>query len=722
MRVAVPMLGKRDPLNVDRLIARLTRNSFDAALLGLIAAAALPVVAYAAMVIVLFSDALERNAEGRLTGVAAMVGRALDQKLLNELRLLETLATSPKLARRDFAGFHEQASRALERLTEWTSIALFDAGDRSMVLNTLRPYGAPMPTAIADAASFALVISEGRPVIGSLSERDWRDGPPFIPLRVPVFVNGRVAFVLSAGLKPALVETLLADGSLPSSWSAAVLDPSLRPVARVNTPADSRRAVPPPLATAIAASATGMIRSEDAAGAPVYAIHRQSALTGWVVTLGVPRSEVEAGFRQTVSLTWAGGAVLALASLALAFSIASTIRRRTRTQEHARAAELERYSNAQKEARWEAERANIAKSRFLAAASHDLRQPFQAMRLFYHAMEPHVASSRAAPMHTGLGKAMAAGEGLLKALLDVSTLDAGSVRPAVQAVLLDSVVQPLIAEFAPLAERRGLTLRCRLLPGAVRTDPLLLGRILRNLLSNALRYTERGGVLVACRRRGEGAVIQVWDTGTGIAAEHLSVVFDDFVQLGNPERDRTKGLGLGLPIARRTARLLGSDVTVRSRHGRGSVFSVALPWADTVEIPAAERSAATTAGAQRILLIEDDTMQLGALSLMLEQWGHHVTGTSNPADAADLAAAGADPPTLIISDFRLPGPINGVELVDAVRARLGTAVPAIMVTGDTDPSCIRQITTSGIELLYKPYNPEQLFHLIAAAAVRADAA
>lgn len=237
-----------------------------------------------------------------------------------------------------------------------------------------------------------------------------------------------------------------------------------------------------------------------------------------------------------------------------------------------------RFEDALRAAKGEAERANDAKSRFLAAAGHDLRQPFQAMRLFYEALRVHVPVA-GQPAYAKLEEAMRAGESLLSALLDVSLLDLGMIKLELRPVAIDELLERLVAECAPQAAVKGLRLRRVPCGGQVVSDPVMLLRMLRNLLHNAIRYSERGGVLVGCRRRGGHLAIEVWDTGIGIADNHLPYLFDEFYQVGNGERDRTRGFGLGLAVVAKTARLLGYQVQVRSSVGKGSVFSVVVPAA-----------------------------------------------------------------------------------------------------------------------------------------------
>lgn len=229
------------------------------------------------------------------------------------------------------------------------------------------------------------------------------------------------------------------------------------------------------------------------------------------------------------------------------------------------------------EAREQAERANEAKSRFLAAASHDLRQPFQAMRLFRAALTPHLTDPRAEIVAGKLDEAMNAGEQLLNTLLDVSTLEAGIVTARPVPVSAADLLDRLAREFQPQVEARDLRFKVASRAATIVTDPVLLERMLRNLLHNAVRYTEQGGILIGARRRGDRLVFQVVDTGLGIPADQQEKVFEDFYQIGNASRDRTRGLGLGLSVVARMARLLDHPVTLRSLAGRGSVFSVSVP-------------------------------------------------------------------------------------------------------------------------------------------------
>lgn len=240
---------------------------------------------------------------------------------------------------------------------------------------------------------------------------------------------------------------------------------------------------------------------------------------------------------------------------------------------------LKQAEDAMREAKLEAERANVAKSKFLAAASHDLRQPFQAMRLFYEVLSGLITEPRAQQVAQRLNEAMRGGEELLSALLDVSTLDAGTVRLAIEALPVAEVLAQVVAECEPQAQEKGLRLRAVPSAALVVSDRVLLARMLRNLVINAIRYTPSGGILVGCRHWGNALRIEVWDTGIGIPADKQSLIFEDFYQIDNDSRDRSRGLGLGLSVVLRMGRLLGHPVELRSRPGKGSVFSLVLPRA-----------------------------------------------------------------------------------------------------------------------------------------------
>lgn len=377
------------------------------------------------------------------------------------------------------------------------------------------------------------------------------------------------------------------------------------------------------------------------------------------------------------------------------------------------------------QARDAAQAANVAKSRFLAAASHDLRQPIQAISLFQEALCHTGLSERQKSINDYLALAVQNLGELLNALLDLSKLDAGAVTPISDVVSGSTLLHTLAREFWPLAQAKSLQLRlyAPLKPTAVFVDPQLLQSLLGNLVGNAIKYTERGGVLISLRRRGGQALIQVWDTGIGIAPEKTEAIFEEYLQLGNAERDRSKGLGLGLAIVRRLSRLLGTEVRCRSRPGHGSVFEFSLPLIDTppaaAQAQVAQAAALTSAlPSRRIVVLEDDGMVSQALALGLSALGMQVT-TFDSAEAA-LASPEVDDACCYISDFRLPG-LNGLEFLQAMQQRSPTPIKAVILSGDATPDWIERHQNAGWQVLCKPVELAQLLAAIEAQMLTPDA-
>lgn len=372
-------------------------------------------------------------------------------------------------------------------------------------------------------------------------------------------------------------------------------------------------------------------------------------------------------------------------------------------------------------AKQRAEEANLAKSKFLAAVSHDLRQPIHAQGLFLGALARTELSAHQREVLAGASAASRASFDMLNALLDFSRIEAGVVEPRVRAFHLQPLLNKIEREFGPLAEAKGIEYRARETDVAVDSDPMLVELILRNLVSNAIRYTPQGGVLVACRRRGEEVVLEVWDTGIGIAPENQQAVFREFLQLANPERDRQNGLGLGLAIVDGLARRLGHPLALASRPQRGSVFRLSLPLA--TEVPAeVSRSGHTWLPGfdASVLLIEDDQIVRDGMLCVLRDWGCECRGAESAEEA--LALARERMPDLVVSDFRLRGTRNGLAAISALRELAGHDVPALLITGDTAPDRLREAAAGGIPLLHKPVTPGRLYRALMALREREDVA
>ena len=300
---------------------------------------------------------------------------------------------------------------------------------------------------------------------------------------------------------------------------------------------------------------------------------------------------------------------------------------------------------------------------------------------------------------------------LLDSLLDVSKLDAGvvTVRPMIFGI--DSILATTRVNFTALAAAKGVELRVLPSNAMVRTDPALFGRMVQNLVDNAVRYTDRGRILVGCRRRGDVLRLEVWDTGLGIPAGQTEEIFEEFTQISNPERDREKGLGLGLAIVKRLSRLLGHPVGVRSAPGRGSVFWVEAPFqpsarprppARRAELPTGER------GSRMIVLIDDEPVVLSSLRVVLQGWGYEVLAAESAAEAVRLLASREQPPNMILADYRLREGRTGTEAIRELCDLYHHAIPSIIITGDTAPERIREAEASGISVLHKPVTPPVL--------------
>ncbi|HEY0832470.1 MAG TPA: ATP-binding protein [Azospirillum sp.] len=366
-----------------------------------------------------------------------------------------------------------------------------------------------------------------------------------------------------------------------------------------------------------------------------------------------------------------------------------------------------------REAREAAERADRSKSRFLAAASHDLRQPMQSMFLFAEAMRARVAhDERARDTLVMLERGLETLKGLLDSLLDVTQMDAGVLTAKAEPFALLPLLREIGAAYAPIAASKGLDFQLEAACEVhVRSDRMLLGRIVRNLVENAVRYTETGHVALRCRcADGEALRIEVWDTGVGVPADETERIFEEFHQLGNPERDRTHGLGLGLAIVQRLSRLLGHPVEVRSEPGRGSVFAVSVPLA---EAPAAAvpEPVAETAGIGRgrlAVLVDDDAIVLLGLRAAFEEWGYEtlVAGSTDQA-IARLEATGRTP-DFVVADYRLRDGRVGTEAILKIREMTGVVVPGIILTGETGSECRRDAAAHGLGIAFKPITPRQL--------------
>jgi PAS domain S-box-containing protein len=347
-------------------------------------------------------------------------------------------------------------------------------------------------------------------------------------------------------------------------------------------------------------------------------------------------------------------------------------------------------------AKAEADHANNAKSRFLAAASHDLRQPLSAISLYTDTLAEKLEPADA-QLARNMKDCIKNLNELLSSLLDLSRLDAHVVVPNIADFELGTVIQNVVAAFEPEAKLKRLPLRYRDMDAIGRTDPVLFKRIIGNLVSNAIRYTDLGGILIGFRRRHGKTWVEVWDTGIGIPADKTTEIFEEFRQLGNAERNRAKGTGLGLTIVARTAALLGLQVRVRSMHGRGSMFAVEVPQGKAVSRVTQREYPHRPL---QIALVEDNAEVATALVHALTSVGHRVVSATSRAEL--LPRINGIKPNIVISDYRLAGDEDGIAVIGACRAIFGDDLPALIITGDTDPAAIRRMTEERISIQHKP--------------------
>lgn len=353
-----------------------------------------------------------------------------------------------------------------------------------------------------------------------------------------------------------------------------------------------------------------------------------------------------------------------------------------------------------------ADQANAAKSRFLAAASHDLRQPVHALSLFVAALRPRTMDHEARELLDHIDDSVHAMGRLFGGLLDISRLDAGVVEINRTSFAIGPMIERICHDYAAQARAKGLQLRVRHSGAIVTSDALLVERILRNLVDNAVAYTAGGSILVGCRRRGQGLSVQVWDTGTGIAQHEQQLVFQEFYQLGNPERDRTKGVGLGLAIVKRLTALLDHPLALRSTPGQGSCFQIELPLAGPNAVATSTAGEppmpAGVTGSGLVLVIDDEAPIQLAMKSLLRSWGYDAIVTATCAEMLERIAARSDIPKLIICDYRLREHENGIDVIERLRSEYNDEIPGMLITGDTAPDRLREAQESGFLLLHKP--------------------
>ena len=371
--------------------------------------------------------------------------------------------------------------------------------------------------------------------------------------------------------------------------------------------------------------------------------------------------------------------------------------------------ELQAQSAVAERARAEAEAANRSKTQFLAAASHDLRQPLHAMGLFAATLQEKAQDRDVRGLVASINASVEALEQLFNSLLDISKLDTGAVVAERSAFPLAPLLCRVKHEFAPLAAGKGLRLGVMPTRAWVESDPVLLERIVANLVSNAIRYTKRGGVIVGARRRGEHIALEVWDSGVGIAEAERERIFEEFYQIGNVERHSSKGSGLGLAITRRLARLLGHALELDSLPGRGSRFVLQLTRvaAAPMSQPSTPVVAQRTLSGARVAVIDDERAVVDGLRALYSAWGAEVIAATTGDDLLAALGNASGYPDLVVADYRLARGELGTEVIARLRSEIGSPVPALLITGDST-AVLGAASECACEVLIKPVLPGEL--------------
>ncbi len=364
-----------------------------------------------------------------------------------------------------------------------------------------------------------------------------------------------------------------------------------------------------------------------------------------------------------------------------------------------------------------AELANVAKSKFLAAASHDLRQPLHALSLLSSALCDRIKYPEVKHIVDKIMLAVSALENLFNALLDISKLDSGVLKPNITSFRLRDIFDKIENDYRPEADRKGLEFivdSCR--DAIVYSDDILLERVIRNFVSNALRYTDKGTVRLFCEPVNDKIKIIVEDTGIGIQDNNLQTIFDEYVQIGNPERDREKGLGLGLAIVARISHLLDHPVHVKSAEGKGSVFSIAVSLGRQQDIPVPESYVARTPGMElenlNVLIIDDERSNLDALDALLRGWKCKVISAESGEEACEKIRAQEIKPDCVLTDYRLRNNKTGLDAIRDIAEVTGEDVPAVLITGDVAIKKLHEEGADAYHLMHKPVQPARLRALL----------
>jgi signal transduction histidine kinase/CheY-like chemotaxis protein len=422
-----------------------------------------------------------------------------------------------------------------------------------------------------------------------------------------------------------------------------------------------------------------------------------------------------------------GGIVVTYTDITPTVEAAEALERANETLERRvkeRTEELTRLNAELAGAKSKADEANISKTRFLAAASHDILQPLNAARLYATSLVEHKRHSDEAKLAINIDASLEAVEEILGALLDMSRLDTGAMKPEISTFRIDEVFSQLDVEFAPLAAEKGLKLKFVPSSAAVRSDRRLLRRLLQNLVSNAIKYTPNGRVLIGCRRRGQSVRIVVADTGLGVPPSKQRIIFEEFQRLEQGAKV-ARGLGLGLSIVERIARVLGHKVTMRSISGKGSAFSIDVPatagLAGVASLQPETPVPLTPLEGVVVLCIENEPQVLAGMEALLSGWGCQVLTAPGLKEAAAAIKDGHTRPDALLVDYHLDEG-NGIDAVMSLRKDLDSGIPAALITADRSPTVRDEARAKSIQVFHKPLKPAALRAFLAQWRVARSAA
>ncbi|MEO1206577.1 MAG: ATP-binding protein [Pseudomonadota bacterium] len=399
-----------------------------------------------------------------------------------------------------------------------------------------------------------------------------------------------------------------------------------------------------------------------------------------------------------------------------AIGLESQVRIRTKELKTA-VTDLEKSNDELMYARDASERENRIKTRYFTAVGHDLLQPLHAARLSLSALDASVETAEHDRLANQIDHALQSIEELLKTILDLSKLEAGVLRPSISTVPLSEIFQTLCLELEPIAKAKSISINWRPTSFAVSSDSLMLRRILQNLLANAVRYTEKGGISIVARRRGDLIRIEVWDTGPGIADGDRERIFEEFQRGVNMEQKSGGGFGLGLAIVQRMAEALEHQVGLCSRVGHGTCFYIYAPFSEVVPVSAPPFSHASIMDLYglndaNVLIIDNDKIVLDAMQTLLRKWGCHVIAVDSPDAVARLDPDDFDKPDIILADYHLDHGANGAILIAKIREQFGEDVPAVIITADHSTQTATKVSSANCEMLRKPVRPAELRSLI----------